>query len=59
MVERFLVLIPKNNFTGEVAGENEISISFEIRENLPNMDILSAMPVVEELDIQPESIMSC
>jgi F0F1-type ATP synthase membrane subunit b/b' len=45
-MREFLVQIPNIKFTGEDSSEEETSFSFEIKESLPVVDILSNMPSV-------------
>ena len=51
-----LVQIPNIKYTGEVYSEDGTCISFDVKEHLPVLAILSNMPSVEELDVKPEGI---
>ena len=52
----FLVRVPNMKYLGESSSEEGSILSFEMKEPLPIMDILSDMPLVEDVATQGDSI---
>jgi len=55
-LKKYLIHIPSIKYLQESASEKETSILFEIQEPLPFLDILSNIPMVEEITTEDDSI---